>query len=401
MFYGIKFVNFKLKKTMKIAKNYLLLFCCLSLHFCLLAQNNFSTLILSSADSSRIIISNGREKILKNIQAGKGDENINLINEMRSLVDTNKYVTLFFDEEQIIGFLSGNKTVFLNSLKEKDWVLDRELPAEDSLFDRCKLLLKENIVYWRNWIAEQEMAAEEHLLYDLYLSQMDMGIEKQEAFIQAKEYIRKNEESEFIPFVKSIKSDFRTASLGVSLSGGNVYLNGPASTNVNVGGLLAFEIDYVIQRIYCSMYFQSSITGNSLVEYSGNDSYNTYQVYEKGNYANHFTFGVKGGLMLYQSNSLKIYPFGLISLSNLSVSHSNSEIDSYNIATGLGLGGGLGIDVPVFSWKGTDIELGEEVDHHLGLRFNVGVETVLAGKKQSSFSDMFMHAGIVWWMGDL
>lgn len=364
------------------------------------AQIDLSQITLSASDSTMFILSNGRALLLHNIQQGEGDKNIEVMDNLGALINQNEYIPLFIDEEQLVSFLTGDKEFFLNSLKEKDWILEREFPLSDNLYDNCYKVLADSISYWETWIDKQELTEEEQMLYQLYLSQLGFGNSKSDAQRLSKKYIKTYTDSEFIPFAKSLKTDFNTGSMGYALGAGNIFLSESVTSIVDVSGLLSFEMDYFFNKLYCSFYIQGSLEGASLKGMEGIDKNGDNHYYDQGNSANHFSIGTKWGISLYKNKWLTVYPYGILSIANLSVSHTNSEIENFTLSMGLDMGAGVGTDIILFSWIASSIDSDVIVQHHLGLRFNAGFETVLAGKDFIDYSDRFFHAGIVWWMGD-
>lgn len=364
------------------------------------AQTDLSQFAISAYDSARIILSNGRNLLLQNIKNGEGVKNIEVLKNINELVDTNNYIALFIDEEQIVSFLTGDKTFFLNSLKEKNWMVSRELPPADNLFDNCFQFLNDSIDAWKTLIDSLNLSDDEHAVYQLYLSQLGLGLEKTEARRMAKKYIKAYPVSVYTPFAKSLNADFSTGSMGYALGFGNIYLSESAKSFVDISGLMSFEMDYFINNFYWSFYMQASLKGASQNGMEGVDEFGDIHFYDKGNYASHFSFGIKWGAQLYKNKWMRVYPFCTTSVANLSVSHTNNDIDNLSISTGFGLGAGLGTDIALFSWTGSSLEEGTMVKHHIGLRLNAGFETIMAGKDNVDYSNYFLHAGIVWWMGD-
>lgn len=364
------------------------------------AQFDLSEIMLTATDSSRFIISNGRNRILKNIEAGQGEKNIELLKSLNAIIDQNQYITLFVDEEQLVSFLTGNKDFFLNSLKEKDWILNREFPPSDNLYDNCYAVLTDSINFWKTRIANMELNDEEKMLYELYLSQLGLGLKKPVARALAKKYCKTYALSDFIPFANSLKPDFNTSSMGYAVGGGNIYLSESTASYVDVGGLLSFDMDYFLNKFYFSFYMLASLKGNSLLALEGVDEFDDLQFYDAGNHATHFSFGTKLGWALYKNKWLKLYPYGCLSIANLSVSHANSDVDNLSLTTGFGMGAGIGADITLFSWTASSIEDDAMIDHHIGLRFNAALETIFAGKNYIDYSDWSFYAGVVWWMGD-
>ncbi len=276
-------------------------------------------------DSSELIINNGRKMLINNIENKNYPKSREIYNYLRSRNTGNTYYAFYYTEELMITALTEDWTNFLNLAENYNELSQNRCYSNTvNLINPLYKNLDSNIEEVKIKLANITLSKEDKDLINLYLyifnkEKPDIYYSKQLSLFK-KSYptsVYNNFINYFLParYTKGAMTFSGGSGINIPTSNLTDYFNMAASYN--------FSLDFNINKIYCSLYFNGS-THSLKKSFIGTLDGNT-ETFEKNENFVYSEGGLKGGYFLARTQKIQLAPF--INIAGASIKSTRFQDD--------------------------------------------------------------------------
>ena len=354
----------------------------------LLAQENIKNEILSYADSSEIIIRNGRKLVIDKTVSGDHKGAINTLNFLKNNVDES-YVIFYPGEELLLSLASRNFSLFLYNAKNYNSLLEGKTKAVpyDGTMDKLREYLALEIPFVSEDLEKTQMPDEDKEIIQIYIRYYT-NENMTELNKTIKNFKKSYPDSEYEYFASEIKGLTSTGRMNFCFGYGNEFLAGDI-TDVFTDHLhiLNMEIDGFINQLYLSLFIGGSVSkvrSNIDLPVKKKDL-----IHAKEEKVSSLKYGIKIGRSVYSNRSVNVFPY--ISLGGYEMNSQSSEFDNddssnpkNNLSGAFFAGFGAASDIVLKRWQSKNFY---EPSGALFLRPAIGYDQFFSNKKISKGYD--------------
>lgn len=371
-------------------KNYLSLLLLFFIATTARAQEDIKADILSYADSTEIIIRNGRKLIADKTLSGQHKEAQATLNYLKENSDK-RYVILYPVEELLFSLATRNFFLFLYTARNFDTLLEgktRSVSGE-SIVPELQNYINNEMRFITEDLENQEMIEEDKEIVRIYIRYY-MNDEKTELNKSIRNYQKKYPETNYSYFLQEMKSLTTTGRWNFLMGYGNEFLNGQiAETFSNRLNVMNLEIDGFINQLYLSVLFGGSISPlYSNVDLPVIDKSLIHGQDEK---VHSLKYGFKIGRIMFSSQKLNFYPYlsigGYEMNSQASFEGNNDSSDPKNkLTSSFSAGLGVASDIVLKRWESKTVYSPPGL---LFLRVQTGYDHFISQKAHTKGSDIY------------
>jgi hypothetical protein len=364
------------------------------------SQDDIRTNILSYADSTELIIRNGRKLIVDKTLSGQHKEALAALNYMKENMDR-RYVVLYPVEELLFSLATRNFPLFLYNARNFNTLLEGKTRAvmNESIVPEMQDYLNNEMSFITEDLDNYRIDEKDRELIRIYIRYF-MNDDVTDLNKTIKTYLKMYPETGYSYFLNEIKKLTTTARMNFVMGYGNEFLNGQiAETFSNRLHIMNLEIDGFINQLYLSIFIGGSISPvYSNIDLPVKDKDLIHGKEEK---IFSLKYGIKAGRIVYTNQKLNLYPY--ISLGGYEMNSESSDFadnDSSNPKNNLTgsfyAGFGAASDIVLKKWESKSIY---SPPGSLFLRLQTGYDRFLSQKEHTNGYDYYFMVSLGFGLG--
>lgn len=353
--------------------------------------------ILSFVDSTELIIENGRQLLVNNLNYSNIEKAQEVYDYLKLKTQEKNSNAFYYSEEIGLVILFQDWDAFLKMASEyensKEWIC---LSNPPSIYYNIFYAIRHNKSIIENGLEMANLSPNEKELIQLYL----YIIESEEATDEYNEilqnYKQKYPESEYKLFLNNYYWSPKRY-YNMEFTAGVAYVI-PNKTirekfNSNIGA--TFSLDFNIDKIFLSVYF---VGVDLKLKYAFSDSTDTHTFDFNENEALSYTNG--GGLIgytLFRNRNFKITPYVPIAFTKVESNVFTGDEKKYEYKEFSSFTSGIGLNNDIMIWRFNLKDNYSTTKSFLSLKLQAGYNIILSTPYRDVF---YFNACIVWGIGD-
>ena len=380
-------------------KNFSFLFLIILIFGRVNAQTSLSTEILDLSDSSEVIINNGRNLIIQKVQNGNFSELQEIVNYVKSNVDTNLYLPFYVWEEQLIAFASHDLNAFFLATREINQQSNIITPPNDNLAYYCREEILDTTGEWIAWYESLLLTDEEEMALRIFMGFLGIYPDNYRNAVIARKFKREYPTSKYLNFVRSVVSNFNRGKMEYVIGSGINNFYGNIADYCPSTSIFFIEWDGFANRFYYSLFLSRNLKAKLLSPLTVTDDDITYY-FEGDEKLNSLNSGFKFGWLVFYSERILLYPYAI--LSSLSNTYYTSEADDNSIDLGWsgGLGAGFNIDYTFLDWNAKNKGLSKGSGRQFGIRINFNYSHYFSSSGEFTGEGLYLNTGLFYRFDD-
>ncbi len=356
--------------------------------------------IRAYVDSTELIVNNGRKLLVQQLN----NENYIKAKEIYIFLNNktlnSNYKAFTYNEKLYINVLIRDWNtillLFTNYESEiKYHTYPNLYPIWSVLYDDIVKKSETLMLQLKN----SELSNENKSIIELYLYLLKVGNIDNVYNKKLSNYLDLYRNSKYEKFIKNYLPNKQTkGSMSVSMGSGMILSSGKLKSNFNSGAMFNMSLDFNIEKIFTSLYFEGGglFLKNSFQAKVNSDSI-TFNTDDRFSY---FNGGLKGGYFLIRNKRLHFTPY--LSISGLTIEstlYKDIDKDEYEVATSFCYGFGVHSEIKLFGFNHSNY-YGTSLNSYISLKIESGYNIITKHKNNYSGNITYLNFALVWGIGD-